>query len=121
MTSLQSSVRFSVGAFVLESTKSPSENPRFLIDKRKNAHGAGTYALPGGHLEFGDTLEDCTAREVLESTSLSLQYSKYYITFFMACIRERDSDVAQWASWEDLKKWAKIEGETRDGEVVERK
>jgi len=38
-----------------------------LLGKRgKNAFGAGTWALLGGHLEFGEKLADCLAREMKE-------------------------------------------------------
>jgi len=50
---------------------------RVLLGKRKNAHGADTWAFPGGHLEFNESIEDCAAREVFEETGLSIKNLRY--------------------------------------------
>jgi len=55
--------RVGVGVLVLRAG-------RVLLGQRKASHGAGTWALPGGHLEFGETVEDCARREVLEETGI---------------------------------------------------
>lgn len=36
-----------------------------------------TYQFPGGHLESGETFEDCINREVLEETGINLNIDKF--------------------------------------------
>ena len=40
----------------------------------------GTWALPGGHLEFGETFETCAEREALEETGLNITNFQYLTT-----------------------------------------
>lgn len=41
-----------------------------LLGKRRSRLGQATYGWAGGHVEFGETLEEAAAREVLEETGL---------------------------------------------------
>lgn len=70
---------------------------QILLGKRKNAHGASSWAPPGGHLEFGESFEECAIREVLEETGLIIekptfvaitndifqQENKHYVSIFV--------------------------------------
>lgn len=71
---------------------------QMLMGKRKNSHGEHTWANPGGHLEFGESFEECAVREVLEETGLHISNpqfvgvtnnvfdngAKHYVSVFMA-------------------------------------
>ncbi len=45
---------------------------KILIGKRKGSHGAGQWAFPGGHIEFGEIFQQTAEREVFEETSLEV-------------------------------------------------
>ncbi len=63
MAGLDASPRVGVGVIVVRTG-------RVLLGLRQGSHGEGTWALPGGHLEFGETVPACAARELLEETGL---------------------------------------------------
>ena len=54
-----------IGVFVMRHGKC-------LVGKRKGSHGAGLSALPGGHVEKGETLVQAAHREVKEETGLQI-------------------------------------------------
>jgi 8-oxo-dGTP diphosphatase len=93
------------------------KDDRVLLGKRKNSHGADTWAFPGGHLEFNESIADCAAREVFEETGLSiknLRYgpytndifaaeNKHYVTLFV--IADHDSGVPVVKEPHKCEKW----------------
>ena len=70
-----------------------------LLGKRKGSHGAGQWAFPGGHLEYGESFEATARRELAEEvgsmTIKDLQVvsvinlveymPKHYVDIGMAC------------------------------------
>jgi 8-oxo-dGTP diphosphatase len=43
---------------------------RLLLIRRKNPPHAGKYALPGGFVDVGETVEDACRRELMEETGI---------------------------------------------------
>jgi 8-oxo-dGTP diphosphatase len=52
---------------------------RILLLKRQNVHGAGTWAPPGGHLEFGESFEERATTEVQEETGVQITELKFRV------------------------------------------
>ncbi len=96
---------------------------RVLLGLRKGSHGAGTWALPGGHLEFGESVERCAEREVREETGLEIQglsrgpyandlfEGKHYVTLFVVAhsqageprvLEPEKCSQWRWVHWQEL-------------------
>jgi len=81
-----------VGVIIIKDNK-------VLFGKRKGSHGEGSWCFPGEHLEFNESLENCTKRETLEETGIKIKNIRFetitndifkeegnhYITIFMLC------------------------------------
>ena len=69
-------IKVGVQGIILDNSKQ-----KILLGKRKNCFGAGSWGLPGGHLEFGESFEDAIAREMLEETGLIAKRVKVFSAF----------------------------------------
>jgi 8-oxo-dGTP diphosphatase len=77
--------KVAVGVIILREGK-------LLLGERIGSFGAGTFTLPGGHCEFGESFEETAAREAFEETGLAVTglkvvsisnavvYDKHYVT-----------------------------------------
>ena len=98
---------------------------RVLLGERRGSHGAGSWSPPGGHLEFGESVEDCARRETFEETGLELgtvrtapwtsdlfaAEGKHYVTLFVLAdsargeveLKEPDKCSGwRWFRWSEL-------------------
>jgi len=48
-----------------------------LMGLRKGSHGAGAWSFPGGHLEPGETVQQCAARELAEETGIEIDSKRF--------------------------------------------
>jgi 8-oxo-dGTP diphosphatase len=102
-----------------------TQGERVLLVRRTGAHGAGTWAPPGGHLEFGESMDECARREAREEVGVEVAdvrfraitndvfaaEGKHYITVFMQgsylsgeprlCAADEVAEVG-WFAWDAL-------------------
>jgi len=106
-------VRVGIGVLVINGER------KILLGKRKNAREQNTFALPGGHLEFGESFEECAKRELKEETNLDrlsfetvslandVVYEKHYVTIgllvknFKGELKLMESDKCESWAWYD--------------------
>ena len=92
---------------------------RWLVLRRRGSHGAGTWGLPGGHQEVGESPEQTAVRETAEETGLTVvatarlgstddpmpEDDRHYVTLFVACspvagqARVAEPDKASELAW----------------------
>ena len=107
-----------VGVFIVKDGK-------VLFGHRLSKHGYGTWAPPGGKLEFGESWEDCARREVTEETGLEIANIRFltttndvyqdegvhFVTILVACdwvagepeVKEPEKcERWEWVAWDQL-------------------
>ena len=81
---------------------------RVFLAKRQGAHGEDTWASAGGHLEMGESLEECARREAMEELGVEvgslrflcvsniIAYGKHYVDIeFLGDIGEQEPRLAE--------------------------
>lgn len=113
-----STVRVGVAVYILKEGK-------VLLSKRKGSHAAGVWATPGGHLELGESWEECAKREIAEEVGIEITNirlgivtndifatdEKHYITIHMVAdyssgevqvLEPEKCEGWEWFEWDDL-------------------
>ena len=122
MSAFAAVVRVGVGCLITN----PLVPNSVLFGVRLGSHGAGKFALPGGHLDMGESWAECAAREVKEETNLDIEdlklvkvtndimaNDKHYITIFMSgklCASSAElinmephkCEEWKWVPWSDI-------------------
>lgn len=113
---MENQTRVGTGVIIVRDNK-------VLMCKRIGKLGTNTWGFPGGHLEFGEKLEDCAVRETLEETGLVVKNprvitavsdligDRHYVTVYLradyidgeARVMEPEKCAEwQWCSWDEL-------------------
>lgn len=66
-------IRVGVGVMIFD------KDGRILLGKRKGSHGAGEYSFPGGHLEYGESFEECAKREAREECGIEIRNLRFQL------------------------------------------
>lgn len=102
--------RVGIGVAIIKDNK-------VLLGKRKNSHGSGEWAYPGGHLEEGESWKQCSLRETEEEVGVMIKNlrfgavtndiftkeNKHYIT--ICIVADYDSGEVELREPEKCEKW----------------
>lgn len=69
---LENRPKVGIGVMILREGK-------VLLGKRMASHGSGEYAFPGGHLEHGESFEECARRETKEEAGIEIQNIRFLV------------------------------------------
>ncbi len=50
---------------------------KYLLTERQGDHFSGHWVIPGGGVQFGETLQDAALREIKEETNLDVEIVKF--------------------------------------------
>eukprot|EP00878_Enallax_costatus_P025799 GHUV01027629.1.p1 GENE.GHUV01027629.1~~GHUV01027629.1.p1 ORF type:complete len:144 (+),score=22.66 GHUV01027629.1:458-889(+) len=115
---LSQQVRVGLGVIV-------KRGDHILLGQRHGSLGEGEWALPGGHLEPGESFEACAMREVAEETGILLDHvtfaavenvifpsGQHYVVIFMQGTAPQEFEARvmepnkckgwRWVSWREM-------------------
>lgn len=74
---------------------------KFLMMQRKGSHGAGTWSVPGGWMELGESFEEAAVREIDEETGMQIKNVKFIALTNNIMLDEGVHSITVWlrADW----------------------
>ncbi len=85
-------IKIGVGVMILRDKK-------VLLGKRITAIGDGQYAFTGGHLEYGESFEDCAIRETREEAGIEIKNVRYQLLANLMYPRAHYIHIGILADW----------------------
>ncbi len=73
---------------------------KVLMGKRLSLRGANEYWFPGGHLELGESFEDCAKRETREETGLEITNLRFLVLINEKVHEKHYVNIGMIADWE---------------------
>jgi 8-oxo-dGTP diphosphatase len=90
---------------------------RFLLEKRANVHGAGTWGPPSGHFDFGESIEDCAKRETREETGVDIDNIKFRVVTNDLFEKEQKHYITIWVDAEYVSGEPAVKAPEEESEV----
>lgn len=85
-----------VGVFVMR-------DGQFLVMQRKGSHGEGTWSVPGGWMEYGESFAQASNREISEETGMKIKNIGYVALTNNLMLDEGVHSLTVWttAEWDE--------------------
>lgn len=87
---------------------------QLIMTRRDGSHGAGTWSVPGGHLEFNETWEECAKREVMEEIGVEIANVTFLAATNDVFLDEGKHYITIWVTAD----WAANEPESKEPDKI---
>ncbi len=78
---------------------------KFLVLQRQGSHGEGTWSVPGGWMELGESFEQASVREIDEETGMKIKNVRFAGVTNNVMLDENVHSITIWT----MADWAGVE------------
>ena len=90
---MENITRVGIGVMIMKDGK-------VLMGKRKGSSGGGTYAWPGGKMDYMESFADCARREVMEEAGIEIDNIRFLkLTNLKTYAPKHYVDIGLMADW----------------------